>query len=31
MMQTVVRMNQDLKRRSIVVAGITVIAGNGGN
>ena len=31
MMQTVVRMNQDLKWRSTVAAGITVIAGNGGD
>jgi len=31
MMQTAVRMNQDLKWRITVVAGITVIAGNGTN
>ena len=31
MMQTAVRMNQDLKWRITVAAGITVIAGNGGN
>ena len=31
MMQTVVRMNQDLNRRTTVAAGITVIAENGGD
>ena len=31
MMQTAVRMNQDLKWRITVAAGITVIAENGGN
>jgi hypothetical protein len=31
MMQTAVRMNQDLKWRTIVAAGTTVIAENGGD
>jgi hypothetical protein len=30
MMQTVVRMNQDLNKKSIVAEDITVIVGNGG-